>query len=102
MTAGKDSGKIFSMKVAKVTSKGQITIPQETREALGIREGTYLEVTAAPNEIRLRKVVTVRALGEDDPIWGLVGAARGGARDVSASHDRYLADAEVDGWGESS
>jgi AbrB family looped-hinge helix DNA binding protein len=90
------------MKVAKVTSKGQITIPQEAREALGIHEGTYLEVTAAANELRLRKVVAVRSLGEDDPIWSLVGAAGGGARDVSVEHDRYLADAEIDGWHESS
>jgi AbrB family looped-hinge helix DNA binding protein len=90
------------MKVAKVTSKGQLTIPQEAREALGIREGSYLEVHTTGDEIRLRKVVSVRPLGDDDPIWQLIGAAEGGAEDVSENHDRYLADAAVAGWRESS
>jgi AbrB family looped-hinge helix DNA binding protein len=90
------------MKVAKVTSKGQVTIPQQAREALGIREGSYLEVSTAGDELRLRKVVSVRPLGDDDPIWQLIGAAQGGTDDVSDNHDRYLADAEVAGWRESS
>jgi AbrB family looped-hinge helix DNA binding protein len=90
------------MKVAKVTSKGQITIPQEAREALGIDEHTYLEVHTSGEEIRLRKVLSVRPLGEDDPIWQLLGSAAGGRGDVSADHDRYLAEAEIAGWRESS
>ena len=86
------------MKVARVTSKGQITIPQEAREALGIREGMVLEVSASGDELRLRKVVPARPLGDRDPIWDLIGVGHGGARDVARDHDRYLADAEIAGW----
>lgn len=99
---GKEVSKNICMKVAKVTSKGQVTIPQEAREALGISEGSYLEVRTQGDELRLRKIVAVRPLGEDDPIWALIGAAAGGSADVSQEHDRYLAEAEVAGWRESS
>ena len=102
MTGFLTSGKNIYMKAVKVTSKGQITIPIELREALGIDESTYLEVIAAEHEIRLRKIVPTRPLGEDDPIWDLVGVAETGRQDVSTHHDRYLADAEVEQWRESS
>lgn len=90
------------MKVSKVTSKGQITIPLSARESLGITDRSYLEVTVVGDEIRMRKVVSVKPLGEDDPIWSLVGVARSGRPDVAEQHDRYLAEAEVRGWRESS
>ena len=90
------------MKVAKVTSKGQITIPQEARNALGIDDQSYVEVSVAGDEIRLRKLVAVRPLGDDDPIWKLVGAAASGGADASERHDRYLADGEMARWRESS
>ncbi len=100
--AGKEYSKNTSMKVAKVTSKGQITIPQEARQALGISDRSYLEVSVSGDEIRLRKIVRVRPLSDDDPIWQLVGAASGGAPDTSENHDRYLAEGEMDRWRESS
>jgi transcriptional pleiotropic regulator of transition state genes len=90
------------MKAVKVTSKGQITIPIELREALGIDEGSYLEVLEGDREIRLRRIVPDRPLDDDDPIWDLIGAGDSGRADVSADHDRHLADAEVDRWSESS
>lgn len=90
------------MKLIKVTSKGQITIPIEVRDALGIDEGTYLEVSAYGGEIRLRKVVPVRPLSDGDPIWDLVGAGHSGYSDVSEQHDRHVAEAEIERWGESS
>ena len=36
------------MKVVKVTSKGQVTIPVEVRAALGIDKDSYLEVPSGP------------------------------------------------------
>jgi transcriptional pleiotropic regulator of transition state genes len=90
------------VKVIKATSKGQITIPRQARQALGIDDQTYLEVSVVEDEIRLRKVVQVRPLGEDDPIWQLAGSACGAAEDVSKHHDHYLADGEIDRWRESS
>lgn len=90
------------MRAVKVTSKGQITIPIELRDALGIDDDTYLEVTATDQEIRLRKIVSVRPLGDEDPIWDLIGGGASGRGDVSAEHDRHLAEGEVGRWRESS
>jgi AbrB family looped-hinge helix DNA binding protein len=90
------------MKVSKVTSKGQITIPVEIRSALAIDESSHVEVTRVGEEIRLRKVLSVRPLSEGDPIWRLVGVGASGDTDVSENHDRYLADGEVRRWRESS
>lgn len=89
------------MKVAKVTSKGQITIPQEAREALGIDEDSYLEVHTSGDEIHLRKVVSVRPLSASDPIWQMVGAGAGCVADAGENHDHYLAEGEMAGWRES-
>jgi AbrB family looped-hinge helix DNA binding protein len=90
------------MKVIKVTSKGQVTIPVELREALGIDKDSYLEVSEADSEIRLRRLVPAAPLGARDPIWDLIGAGESGRTDVSANHDQHLGDAEVARWRESS
>lgn len=90
------------MKVVKVTSKGQVTIPVELRSTLGIGDDTYLEVIEVGGELRMRKIGGVRPLSEEDPIWSLVGAGRSGHEDVAEAHDRHLADAETARWRESS
>jgi len=94
--------KNFCMKVVKVTSKGQVTIPSEVRDALGIDEGTYLEVSEEGGEIRFRKVVPARPLSGDDPIWGMMGSGESGRQDVASDHDRHLAAGEMERWRESS
>jgi transcriptional pleiotropic regulator of transition state genes len=86
------------MKVVKVTSKGQVTIPLKIRNELGIDDQSYLEVSTEGDVVCLRKRPRARPLGEDDPIWDLVGSAASGARDVSRDHDRYLAEAERRRW----
>ena len=86
------------MKAIKVTSKGQVTIPVEIRLALGIDEQCYLEVSEDGGDIRLRKIVPTRPLGADDPIWDLIGSAESGLQDVSADHDRHLANGEIERW----
>jgi transcriptional pleiotropic regulator of transition state genes len=90
------------VKVVKVTSKGQVTIPVEAREKLGIGEDTYLEVSVEGSSVRFRKRAAGRALDDDDPIWDLIGSGRGGARNVSRDHDRVLAEVERRRWRESS
>ena len=94
--------KISCMKVIKVTSKGQVTIPIEIRSALGIDKDTYLEVVEDGEEIRIRKLVPARPLGPDDPIWSFVGSGESGHHDVATEHDRHLADAEIERWRASS
>ena len=42
---------------AMVTSKGQVTIPKELRDQLGIQPGTEVDFTAVEDGLRLRKVV---------------------------------------------
>ncbi|MHB8926643.1 MAG: AbrB/MazE/SpoVT family DNA-binding domain-containing protein [Bacillota bacterium] len=39
----------------KVTSKGQVTLPKEAREAMMIREGDYLEASLKDNALSLIK-----------------------------------------------
>jgi bifunctional DNA-binding transcriptional regulator/antitoxin component of YhaV-PrlF toxin-antitoxin module len=79
-----------------------VTIPIELRSTLGIAEDTYLEVVEVGGELRMRKIGGVRPLGDDDPIWSLVGTGRSGRHDVATNHDRHLADAEHARWRESS
>jgi AbrB family looped-hinge helix DNA binding protein len=90
------------MKVVKVTSKGQVTIPVELRAAMGIDEDTYLEVSEVDNEIRLKKVIPTAPLNNDDPIWELIGAGESQLADVAESHDRYISEGELERWRESS
>lgn len=90
------------MKAVKVTSKGQITIPIDIRVALGIDEHTYLEVSEADQEIRLRKIVPARPLGREDPIWGLIGAGQSGHGRIAVDHDQHVAAGEIERWRESS
>ena len=86
------------MRVVKMTSKGQVTIPVEVRERLGIADDTYLEVSIDGDVVQLRKRGGARPLGDDDPSWELVGAAASDSSDGSAEHDRYLAEGEIRRW----
>jgi AbrB family looped-hinge helix DNA binding protein len=86
------------MAVTKVTSKGQITLPASIRRRLGIDRDSYLEVVENDDEVRLRKIVTSRALEDADPIWDFVGIGDSGRTDVSVDHDRHLAEAEIKRW----
>lgn len=45
------------MPAAKLTSKGQVTVPREVRETMGLRTGDVLEFLPAGREFRLRKRV---------------------------------------------
>lgn len=43
---------------AKITSKGQVTIPAEVREALGLKQGDMLAFESAANYVVVRRVPT--------------------------------------------
>jgi AbrB family looped-hinge helix DNA binding protein len=42
------------MKVTSVTSKGQVTIPKELRQQLGIRQGSRIEFTLFGDYVQMR------------------------------------------------
>ena len=44
------------MQATSVTSKGQVTIPKEIRQQLGIRAGTKVEFTLVGDHVELRPV----------------------------------------------
>jgi len=43
--------------VAKVTGKGQITIPKELREAIGLRDGEYVLLYQQGQGVRMEKAI---------------------------------------------
>jgi AbrB family looped-hinge helix DNA binding protein len=49
----------------RVTSKGQVTIPKEIRDAFGFLPGTEVEFVAEDEGIRVRKAVSRRKRGEE-------------------------------------
>ena len=61
-----------------------------------------MKAIKAGQEIRQRKVVAIRPLGDEDPIWDLVGAGESRRTDVSGAHDTHLAAGELERWRESS
>lgn len=47
--------------MATVTSKGQITLPKDVRESLGLKPGSRVEFTIEPGRVVLRKRVPKEA-----------------------------------------
>ena len=86
------------MAIVKVTEKGQVTLPIDLRRKLHITKDDYLVVEAEGEYLKLHKVAATKALGPEDPIWTLIGKVSSGTKDVSAQHDRYLAEGERKRW----
>lgn len=42
------------MAITSVTSKGQVTIPKEIRQKLGIRQGSRIEFTVVDDRVEMR------------------------------------------------
>ena len=72
------------MKTAKVGTKGQIVIPKEIRDELGIRAGETVGVERADGEVRVRRLLAL------DELQGTFAATPGGTRDLEAEHRREL------------
>lgn len=50
------------MTISKVTRKGQVTIPQDIRETLGIREGDSVQMVLEQDRVMLRRIVPWKEL----------------------------------------
>lgn len=76
---------------AKITSKGQLTIPKEVRRALGVRKGDSLLFEVDDGEARVRVVREPVSFAEYVGIWREEGDVEGGmsVREVS-DHVREL------------
>jgi AbrB family looped-hinge helix DNA binding protein len=66
---------------AKLTSKGQVTVPKSCRDKLGLREGTVLDFEAVDGVLVARKVQT------EDPFHKWRGKGR---LPVGKNVDEYL------------
>ncbi|MGH7798772.1 MAG: AbrB/MazE/SpoVT family DNA-binding domain-containing protein [Candidatus Binatia bacterium] len=86
------------MAIVKVTEKGQVTLPIELRRRLRISKDDYLMIEADGNVLKVRKLPEKKLLASDDPIWDFVGQYASGEKNVSAQHDRYLAEGERKRW----
>ena len=69
--------------MATVTSKGQITLPREVRDALGLKAGSEVAFEITPDGVRLRRRVTRAQLEK----WAGYLPATGEFSDVDALMD---------------
>lgn len=49
----------------KITTKGQVTIPKELRDSLGLLPGTEVEFVEEEGEVRVRKVAGGKNRGQE-------------------------------------
>jgi antitoxin PrlF len=73
--------------MSKITSKGQVTIPKEIRDELGLLPGTEVEFVQDVDEARVRRVPAGRTRGDD--IVDRLHKASGG--DILMSTDEIMA-----------
>ena len=69
-----------------VSSKGQVTIPQEVRVRLGLNEGDRLEFTIEGNHMVIRPLRTRK--NPFEAYAGVLGTFAGGAEEIN----RWMAD----------
>jgi AbrB family looped-hinge helix DNA binding protein len=79
----------------KITSKGQVTIPKEMREAFGLLPGTEVEFVPAESEIRVRKAVGSRRRGEE-----VVAHLREAGKNYTMTTDEVMRLTRGEDWGQ--
>lgn len=62
------------MEITSVTSKGQVTIPKELRQQLGIRQGSRIEFSLVGDHVEMR--VRSSPAGEDRSGFGMLKSRR--------------------------
>jgi AbrB family looped-hinge helix DNA binding protein len=82
-------------KTVKVGPKGQVVVPKEIRDRVGIHPGQRVRVTEEDGEVRVRRLATL------DELRGVFKDAPGrGTRDLEERRrrDRKLEDAKAGRW----
>jgi antitoxin PrlF len=91
MVRSNGQGKGQTMFKAKVTSKGQITIPQEVRDALGVKPGEKVAfLPGLEGEFRLRRV------GSIDELYGCLAGYGGDAPKTNRELNELMASYAVE------
>ncbi len=72
----------------RITSKGQVTIPQRVREQTGLLPDTEVEFVVEGGDVRIVKAVASRRPGRGD---AAVARLRGRGRRVSMTTDEIMA-----------
>lgn len=74
--------------VAKMTSKGQLTLPKSVRDQLNLDKGSHIAIYLEKDLIVMKKVNPRKPLGDADPIWDMAGMFHsGGADDQAGSRE---------------
>jgi len=63
-----------NMEITSVTSKGQVTIPKEVRQQLGIRQGSRIEFSLVGDHVEMR--VKSSPIGVPDSGFGMLKSRR--------------------------
>lgn len=63
--------------VAKLTSKGQLTLPKSVRDQMNLSKGSFIAIYLEKDQIVMKKVNPKRPLSDADPIWDMVGMFHG-------------------------
>ncbi len=79
----------------KITSKGQVTIPKEIRDRLGLLPGTEVEFVEEGGEARVRRLAGGRTRG-DEIVDRLLKASGG---DIPLSTDEIMRMTRGENWG---
>lgn len=66
--------------VAKLTSKGQLTLPKTVRDELNLTKGSYIAIYLEKDQLVMKKVNPKRPLSDADPIWDMAGMFHGGRK----------------------
>jgi len=79
----------------KITSKGQVTIPKEIRDAFGLLPGTEVEFVAEEGQVKVRKLEGGRTRGKE--IVDRLKRASGG--DIPLSTEEIMRMTRGEDWG---
>ncbi|MFZ5652614.1 MAG: AbrB/MazE/SpoVT family DNA-binding domain-containing protein [Bacillota bacterium] len=77
----------MNSQLAKLTSKGQLTLPKSVREKLNLDKGSYIAIYLEKDQIVIKKVNPRKPLGNGDPIRDMPGVFHDGCGKDDGSNE---------------